>query len=169
MSTGSGHPHKWRKRDLQPKKVGVINLTEHANTPVSLKVLVVGDNGVLRRGIVQFLHTLDISISTGEASFESVVSDTMGDIDWNLIALDLEGGGDLTILKRINEVRPRVRILVLNSGNTPADVKAAFAAGASGYLAKNSPVQGWRDTFATVAAGGRYPLVNATSTDLSST
>jgi DNA-binding NarL/FixJ family response regulator len=47
-------------------------------------------------------------------------------------------------------------MLVLNSGNTPADVKAAFAEGASGYLGKNSPVQEWRDAFATVAAGGFY-------------
>ena len=132
-------------------------MIEHAKPSINLKVLVVGNNEVLRHGIIQFLNTLDFSLNAGEASFESVVSDTTADIDWDLIALDLEGGGDLSILKRINEVWPRVRILVLNSGNTPADVKAAFAAGASGYLAKNGPVQDWRDAFATVAAGGDYP------------
>ena len=132
-------------------------MSERANTPVGFKVLVVGNIGVLRRGIVQFLNTLDISSSASEASFESVVSEIVGESDWDLIALDLEAGGDLAILKQIREIQPRVRVLVLNSDNTPSDVKAAFAAGASGYLGKSSSVQAWHDAFATVAAGGSYP------------
>ena len=132
-------------------------MNERANTPVGFKVLVVGNNVVLRRGIVQFLNTLDISLSAGEASFESVVSEIVGDFDWDLIALDFEAGGDLAILKHTREVRPRVRVLVLNSDNRPSDVEAAIAAGASGYLGKSSPVQAWHDAFETVSAGGIYP------------
>jgi two-component system nitrate/nitrite response regulator NarL len=128
-----------------------------ANVPTASKVLVVGSNSVLRRGIVQFLHTLDISLSAGEASFESVMSEFVGDFDWDLVALDFEAGGDLAILKRIREVRPKIPMLVLNSDYTPSDIKAAFAAGASGYLGKSSPVQAWRDAFETVAAGRIYP------------
>jgi DNA-binding NarL/FixJ family response regulator len=81
----------------------------------------------------------------------------IGDFDWDLVALDLEGGGDLTILKRISEIQPGIRMLVLIVESTSADIKAAFAAGASGCLGKNSPVQAWRDAFETVAAGGVYP------------
>ena len=144
-------------------------MTKHAKPSVDLKVLVVGNNGVLRHGIAQFLNTLDISLSAGEATFVSVLSEMIGDSDWDLIALDFEEGGDLAILKHISEVRPGMRMLALNSHNTPADIRAALAAGASGYLGKSSPVQAWRDAFEIVAAGGRYPPVSATTTDLSST
>jgi DNA-binding NarL/FixJ family response regulator len=140
-------------------------MPEHANRPVDLKVLVVGNDSVLRRGIIQFLNTVDVSLSAYEASFESVVSDIVGDIDWGLIVFDFETGGDLAILKRIREARPGVRMLVLNSGNSPFDVKAALAAGALGYLDKNSPVQVWHDAFAVVAAGGRYPPAEAAGSD----
>jgi DNA-binding NarL/FixJ family response regulator len=137
-------------------------MTGRANPPAVLRVLVVGNHGVLRRGIAQYLRTINLSTRVGEATLESVLTDITGDFDWDLIALDLEGGGDLTILKRITEVRPGIPILVLHPDDTPAGLQAAFAAGASGYLGKSSPVQAWRAAFETVAAGGRYPPLHDT-------
>jgi DNA-binding NarL/FixJ family response regulator len=135
-------------------------MTERAHAPVGFKVLVVGSDGALRRGIVQFLRTINISPWVGEATFESVLTAMLGDFDWDLVALDLEGGSDLTILKRISEIQPGIPMLVLTADDTPAAVKAAFAAGASGCLGKSSPVQAWSDAFETVAAGGRYPPIH---------
>src|SRR6187549_3122203 len=106
MLTGSGLPLGWPRRGLQLCEAGVNNMNERANMPVGFKVLVVGNNGVLRRGIVQFLETLDISSSAGDASFESVMSEIGDDFEWDMVALDFEAGGDLAILKHIRAERP---------------------------------------------------------------
>jgi DNA-binding NarL/FixJ family response regulator len=132
-------------------------VTEPNPRPIKFNVLVVGNNRVLRRGIVEYFRTVTLVPKVGEATFESALTAISGDSDWHLVAIDLEGGGDLTIISRLHEARPRIPTLVLNTDSTPASVTAALAAGASGYLGKNGPAEAWQDALEIVAGGGVYP------------
>jgi two-component system, NarL family, invasion response regulator UvrY len=132
-------------------------MTEHARAPLNRKVLVIANNAVLRSGLVQYLRLMNSSFTVGEASLESDLAQVDPAGAWDMIALDLQGGIDLEIVRRLKQLHPNIPVLVLNDDSKHVHVMAAIAAGASGYLSKSSAVQDWRSAFETVAAGGNYP------------
>jgi DNA-binding NarL/FixJ family response regulator len=132
-------------------------MTQTAHDPLRCKVLVVGDDPILRGGIAQYLRLINSSARVSEASSGLEVAGVAGDSAWDLIVLDSEGTGDLARLNHLKQAQPDVPVLVLNLDATPADARAAIAAGAAGYLGRGSPVREWQLAVETVVAGGVYP------------
>jgi DNA-binding NarL/FixJ family response regulator len=136
-------------------------MTEPAHAPSGLKVLVIGEDSILRWGVAQYLRVTLPSATVGEASSASEVLEMVRASAWNLIVLDLEGTGDLAPLDHLKHAVSDVPVLVLNVDPAPANSKAAIAAGATGYLSKGSAAPDWRTAVETVARGGRYPDIPA--------
>jgi DNA-binding NarL/FixJ family response regulator len=104
--------------------------------PAAIRVVVVGDQVLLRAGLVQLLeHSTDIVV-VGEAPDGEEALAAVDELRPDLVLMDLSmprlDGSAAT--RRIHEAHPDVRILVLSSDVVSSDVVDALEGGAVGYL-----------------------------------
>src|SRR5713101_1966487 len=97
--------------------------------PLGLRVLVIGDDPTLRRGVVQYIHLIKSSATVGEASSRSDADEVTHASDWDLIILELVDANELAGRRRLKKLRLNIPILVLTTAATPDNVTAAQAAG----------------------------------------
>ena len=126
------------------------------NAPRGLRVVVIGDEPTLRRGIVQYIRLINPSAKVGEASSRSDAVEVTRASEWDLIILELEDANELVGLQRLKQLRLNIPILVLTTTTTPDNVAAALTAGASGCLSRGSAAGEWKFAIETVVAGGTY-------------
>ncbi len=118
------------------------------NTPAPIRVLIVDDHAVVRRGIRAYLEALDDMDVAGEAVNGQDALDQLdalavhGEPLPDLVLLDLvmpklDG---VAATARITSRHPGVRVVVLTSFSEMERVHAALANGASGYLLKDAEV-----------------------------
>jgi DNA-binding NarL/FixJ family response regulator len=105
-----------------------------------IRILLVDDHPVVRHGIRQILIDGFKTVRVGEAhdvasGLASFRSDT-----WDVVVLDmtLPDGSGLDLLKEIRRAHPDVPVLVLSMHPAAQFAWRAVAAGASGYLTKDS-------------------------------
>jgi DNA-binding NarL/FixJ family response regulator len=104
-----------------------------------LTVLIVDDHPVVRQGLRVLLEVHDGIEVTGEAADGPAALKLAAELDPDVILLDLKLPG-LDGIGVLAELRARAigaRVLVLTSGNDPAQVSRAVQAGASGFLYKD--------------------------------
>ena len=123
-----------------------------------LRILLVDDHPVVRRGMVEILvesypHVVIKEISCGADALASLESDP-----WDLVILDLtlpdESG--LEVLKRLKKAHPRMPVMILSIHAAEQFARRAAAAGASGYLTKNAACTELATAVARVTRGGTY-------------
>jgi NarL family two-component system response regulator LiaR len=108
-----------------------------------IKVLLVDDHAIVRKGIIALLETeADIQI-VGEASngLEAVGLAESLKPDVILMDLVMPGVNGVDAIRKIKAQEPAARILVLTSFGTDDKVFPALKAGALGYLLKDSNPQ----------------------------
>ena len=104
-----------------------------------LTVLIVDDHPVVRQGLRVLLEVHDGIEVTGEAADGPQALALAAQLNPDVILLDLKLPG-LDGIAVLTELRARAigaRVLVLTSGNDPAQVTRALQAGASGFLYKD--------------------------------
>ena len=104
-----------------------------------LTVLIVDDHPVVRQGLRVLLEVHDGIEVTGEAADGPQALALAAQLNPDVILLDLKLPG-LDGIAVLTELRARAigaRVLVLTSGNDPAQVTRAIQAGASGFLYKD--------------------------------
>jgi DNA-binding NarL/FixJ family response regulator len=104
-----------------------------------LTVLIVDDHPVVRQGLRVLLDVHDGIEVSGEAADGPEALALAGQLNPDVILLDLKLPG-LDGIAVLTELRARgitARVLVLTSGNDPAQVTRALQAGASGFLYKD--------------------------------
>jgi DNA-binding NarL/FixJ family response regulator len=104
-----------------------------------LTVLIVDDHPVVRQGLRVLLEVHDGIEVTGEAADGPEALALAAQLNPDVILLDLKLPG-LDGIAVLTELRARAigaRVLVLTSGNDPAQVTRALQAGASGFLYKD--------------------------------
>jgi NarL family two-component system response regulator LiaR len=109
----------------------------------AIRVLVVDDHAIVRKGICALFATEDKLDVVGEASDGREALDLALRLQPDVILMDLvmpEMDG-LEAIAQINERQPEIRILVLTSFSTVDMVLPAIRAGALGYLLKDSGPQ----------------------------
>lgn len=105
-------------------------------------VLVVDDHPLFRRGLVALLRASGYTVA-GEAASGSEAIALAGKTDPGLILMDLrlpDMPGQEAIA-RILARSPQIRIVVISMYDDEASVRHALAAGALGYVVKDSPTQ----------------------------
>jgi two-component system, NarL family, invasion response regulator UvrY len=105
-----------------------------------IRILLVDDHPVVRHGIRQILVDGMKNVSIAEASDAESAMVKIRDDEWDVIVLDvtLPGKSGLDLLKDVRREQPHVPVLVLSMHPAVQFARRALAAGASGYLTKDS-------------------------------
>ena len=106
-----------------------------------LKVIVVEDHELFRRGLIGLLEERGIQVAgeTGLAADAIRLAEKMGP-GVVLMDLTLPGMSGIEATQRLTAVAPLARVLVLTVASDDRHVMDALLAGACGYLLKDSPI-----------------------------
>jgi len=122
---------------------------------MTTRVLVVDDHPVVRGGVVGWLAAQpDIDV-VGEAGdgLEALAAVAEHTPDVVLMDLRMPRMDGVTATGRITAAHPGVRVLVLTTYDTDADIVRAVEAGATGYLLKDTPLAQLADAVRAAARG----------------
>jgi len=120
-----------------------------------VRVLVVDDHPVVRGGVVGWLAAQpDIDV-VGEAGdgLEALAAVAEHAPDVVLMDLRMPRMDGVAATGRITAAHPGVRVLVLTTYDTDADIVRAVEAGATGYLLKDTPLPQLADAVRAAARG----------------
>ena len=73
-----------------------------------------------------------------------------------LVDLSLPGDDGFELIRRLHQLRPRLKLLVFSMHNQPAYVSKAFEAGAQGYVPKDEGPDRLLEAIETLLAGRSY-------------
>jgi DNA-binding NarL/FixJ family response regulator len=120
-----------------------------------ITVLVVDDHPVVRGGLVGWLDAqpdLDVVGEAGDgAEALALVAERAPDVV--LMDLRMPRMDGVTAIERLAATHPGVRVLVLTTYDTDADIVRAVEAGASGYLLKDAPLPQLADAVRAASRG----------------
>lgn len=127
--------------------------------PVPLRMMLVDDHPIVRRGVrdillVAFPSAIIAEVNSGASAMSLVSSDER----WDLVVLDLslpdESG--LDVLKRIRDKQQKLPVLILSMHAADQFARRAIIAGASGYLTKDAADVDLVTAVTRVLRGGKY-------------
>ncbi|GAA2250235.1 response regulator transcription factor [Herbiconiux moechotypicola] len=120
-----------------------------------IRVAVVDDHPLFRRGIVSLLETLPQVVVVGDAASleEALALAEATHPDVVLMDLDLGEDSGIDATRRILNLDPRIAVLVLTMLGDDRSLFAAMRAGARGYLLKVASPQEVERAIRAVAAG----------------
>lgn len=123
-----------------------------------VKVLIADDHAIIRKGLKQILaETADLVVEDEARDGEEVLRKiTEKDYDLLLLDLSMPGIGGLETLKQLQQIKPRLQVLILSVHPEEQYAIRALKAGAAGYLTKESAPQELIAAIRHVSAGGRY-------------
>ena len=121
-----------------------------------IKILIVDDHALLRRGLADLLrYEKDLSV-VGEAGDGETSIRLAAELRPDLVVMDLMmpvmDGVEAT--RQIKAVLPETHVLILTTFGTSADVARAISAGATGAIMKDASTDEQLAAIRTVAAGG---------------
>ena len=124
-------------------------------TAPPVRVIIVDDHPVVRDGLRGMLAGDDDVVVVGEAGNGDEAVATVARLEPDVVLMDLRmpGSDGVDATKRITTAHPGVRVLVLTTYDSEADVLRAVEAGASGYLLKDAPAPELRRAVRSTAAG----------------
>lgn len=123
---------------------------------MSIRVFLLDDHEVVRRGIRDLLEAEDDLVVVGEAG---TVADALREIvlstpDVALLDVRLPDGSGIDVCRDARSALPGMGALMFTSYADDRALEAAVLAGASGYLLKNIKGPSLADAIRTVAGGG---------------
>ncbi len=123
-----------------------------------MRVLIVDDHAILRRGLRALLSEVFEDAKFGEASNAEQALEQLEKKAWDVALLDitLPGKSGLDLLKELKAARPRLPVLVLSVHPEDQFAVRALKAGAAGYLTKESAPEELVEAIRKVLAGRRY-------------
>lgn len=123
-----------------------------------LKILIADDHAVVRGGLRQFLSTAADCRIVGEASSGRETLALVKAEDWDLLLLDigLPDVNGLEVLKRVKRQKPALPVLVFSMFAEDDYAVTALAAGAAGYLPKDSAPEEILEAIRRSGRGERY-------------
>lgn len=123
-----------------------------------IKLLVVDDHAVVRRGLRQILsESPDFFVAAEASSAPEALAKVQAErFDVILLDIGLPGGSGIDILPEIRRLRPEARVLVLTVFSEEQYAVRAIRAGAAGFLTKETAPEKLVDAVRKIAAGGRF-------------
>ncbi|WP_328504420.1 response regulator transcription factor [Streptomyces sp. NBC_00457] len=126
------------------------------STSPPIRILLADDHLVVREGLAAILATQPDLTVVGEAASgtEAVHQTTSLAPDVVLMDLQMPGMDGTAATAAIRATQPEVRVLILTTYDTDADITAAVDAGAVGYLLKDTGRHELCEAVRTAARGG---------------
>ena len=122
-----------------------------------IKILIVDDHAIVRDGLAAILKFQKDLVVVGDAEDGQTAVQKARELNPDVVLLDLMmptmGGVDATA--EILRANPEVRVLLLTSYGTSAELSRAFKNGATGAITKNLPKEELLAAIRNVAAGRR--------------
>jgi DNA-binding NarL/FixJ family response regulator len=121
----------------------------------NLRVLVVDDHALFRRGLQMVLEQEPDIDLVGEASDGAEAVEKAQELMPDVILMDVRmpKRSGIEATTQIKDLLPHVKILMLTISDEEADLYEAIKAGASGYLLKEIPIEEVADAIRSVWAG----------------
>lgn len=123
-----------------------------------IRLMIADDHAIVREGLKQlFALVADIKVVAAAVNGAEVL-DLLRNKPADLLLLDMTmpGISGVELIARVKAQNPEQKILVLSMHNEPQIARRALAAGASGYLTKDSDPEVLLAAVRKVAAGGRH-------------
>lgn len=120
-----------------------------------IRVMIVDDHDIVRRGLSMFLSGFEDLMLVGEASNGPDAVRTCGEVQPNVVLMDmmLPDTDGITLTRMIKAQNPNVQVVMLTSSQDDALVQGALQAGAIGYMLKNISVTEMAETIRMAYAG----------------
>ena len=140
-----------------------------------IRVLIVDDHAIVRRGLRQIVAETGDIVVNGEAETGSQAIKTARQEEFDVMLLDisLPDKNGIEVLKQIKKEQPKLAVLMLSMHGEREFAVRALKAGASGYLTKQSAPAQLVTAIRHVAAGKKYvspalaeELANAMGVDI---
>ena len=130
--------------------------TSGAKTPPPLRVLLVDDHAVVRRGLEELLSERSEITVVGDAGTVRQAVEQAARLEPDVVVMDLRlpDGSGVEACREIRSARPETKVLILTSHADQNALFAAVIAGASGYLLKDLNPSGIQDAVIQVGRGG---------------
>lgn len=105
-----------------------------------VKIAIAADQGILRSGLRMLINAQSDMQVVGEASRIRAIAAVLGNTNADVLLLDLgtPGGSAFQALRQARSDFPAIRVLVLTMHSEVALARAALAAGAAGFVLKQS-------------------------------
>ncbi|MER7619230.1 response regulator, partial [Nonomuraea wenchangensis] len=118
--------------------------------------MIVDDHPVVRDGLRgMFDHVGDIEVVAEAADgFQALAMARRARPHVALMDLRMPGLDGIGTIERLRTDHPQIKVIVLTTYDTDADVTRAMAAGVAGYLLKDAPREELHRAVRTAAAGG---------------
>jgi two-component system invasion response regulator UvrY len=131
---------------------------EGARTVPFIRVLIVDDHAMIRRGLRALLNDEFRGATFGEAADALQAVEQLRKSEWDVALLDitLPGKSGLDLLKELKAEWPRLPVLVLSGHKEDHFAVRVLKAGAGGYMTKESAPEELAKAVRKVLAGGRY-------------
>lgn len=122
---------------------------------MTIKVLVVDDHLLSRKGIISILSSHAMFEIIGEATNGQEALAKAKELMPDLILMDIRmpGGSGLEATRLIKEEMPYVKIVILSVSDDVQDFFEAIKKGAQGYLLKNMEPEYWLDYIISIVQG----------------
>lgn len=123
-----------------------------------MRVLIVDDHAIVRRGLRELLADEFHGAEFGEASDARQAWEELRAKKWDVALLDiaLPGKSGLDLLKELKAQWPNLPVLVLSAHPEDQFAVRALKAGAGGYMTKECAPEELAKAIRKILAGGRY-------------
>lgn len=121
-----------------------------------LKLMIVDDHPVVRdglRGMFDHVDDIEVVAEAGDG-YEALAMARQARPHVILMDLRMPGLDGVGAIERLRVDHPEIKVIVLTTYDTDADVTRAMAAGVAGYLLKDAPREELHRAVRTAAAGG---------------
>jgi len=123
-----------------------------------IRVLIVDDHAILRRGLKQILSETEDMTVAGEAENSQQALQILREGNWDVVLLDISmpDRNGIDTLKLIKKERPKLAVLMLSMHPENQYAIRALKAGAAGYLTKQSAPAQLVNAIRQVTQGRKY-------------
>ena len=123
-----------------------------------IHILIIDDHAVVRDGVKRLVDEQLGAAVFGEASTAQEALQLVREAHWDVVVLDISLGerNGLDVLKELQQLRPRLPVLILSMHAEEQYARRAFRAGAAGYITKDSSRAELVTALNKVIHGGKY-------------
>ncbi len=125
---------------------------------MNIRILIADDHGVIRAGLRSLLNTMTNFLVVGEAADGNEVIKLLLELSPDVILMDISmpGMSGIETTKKVVEICPDVRVLILTVHEDEELLREAIRSGASGYIVKRAVETELKTAIQAVCRGEIY-------------
>lgn len=131
---------------------------QQGNSNSKVKILIVDDHSIVRRGLIQLINQEpDLSVyGEAESAMEALVAIKERSFDLAVVDISLNDINGIQLTEKIHLLCPNLPVLILTMHNEGVYIERALRAGAAGYVTKNEAAEKIVTAIRQVLCGKEY-------------